>query len=158
MNKLKFLSIVVFLLVLTNIGVLLFFMLNKPEHPSKFKRDNPKEIIIERLELSKDQIVEFEASIAVHRFEIEALEIKIRDLKHNLYECLTKNESNKAELFNELASAQRKIEETHYKHFEDIRSICKGHQIAKFNELSKDLARVFAPTPHKHHLSKPEHL
>jgi len=40
---------------------------------------------------------------------------------------------------------QKQIEETHFKHFEDIKKLCKPEQLDDFKEFSKELGRLFAP-------------
>ncbi|MFY0672598.1 MAG: hypothetical protein JXQ87_04310 [Bacteroidia bacterium] len=155
MSKQRFLSFSVVVLIITNVSVLLFFVINNPSHGHiKPTRENPKEIIIEKLAFDKNQIIEYEAAIAIHRFEIEEQEMKIRELKHKLYEGLAGNGNKKEELISELANAQRKIEQIHYQHFEEIKAICNDNQKDEFNALSNDLAKIFAPKPPKHHSPK----
>jgi protein CpxP len=40
---------------------------------------------------------------------------------------------------------QRMIEEAHFEHFRSIRGLCEKEQIAKFDELSKELGTIFRP-------------
>ncbi len=156
MTKQKFLSIAVILLVLTNLAVLVFFISTKPQPPAGQKiGEGPKNIIIERLHFSKDQIDEYEAIIAIHRFEIEEQERKMRDLKHQLYESLVENESERDALISQISATQAKVENIHYAHFLELKKLCKPDQINDFNELTKDLARLFAPLPPMHHKPMP---
>ena len=39
---------------------------------------------------------------------------------------------------------QKNIEEAHFKHFQDIKSICKASQLQDFNSLTQELSKLFS--------------
>jgi hypothetical protein len=49
----------------------------------------------------------------------------------------------------ELGAAQQHVERIHYRHFEEIRMLCRPEQLPLFNELSAELAAIFSGPPGK---------
>lgn len=144
MSKIKFLYIIIVLLVATNAGVLLNMYLHKPPHPHK--PGGPKKIIIEKLGFDQKQEAAYEVIIKQHRSSVKAIENKIRKNKDALFTLLkTDDTSKKDSIITNLGGLQMEIESTHYKHFEDIKEICNEDQLDKFNELTNELGRLFAP-------------
>jgi periplasmic protein CpxP/Spy len=63
-----------------------------------------------------------------------------------LYTQLVKsNVDTKAKdsLITVLANHQKQVEQTHFKHFEDIKSLCKPEQRENFYDLTRDLSKIF---------------
>jgi len=149
MSKMKLLSIAVLGLLLLNFGTLAFLFLNKPPHPPMGPgpgEEGPKRIIIERLGFDKEQVAQYEQLIDEHRKTIRELDGQIRETKNNLYATLSSaSQSNKDSLQTRLGEIQKQIETTHYSHFADIKKLCRPDQLKKFDELTRDLARFFAP-------------
>jgi len=138
MNKAKFLSIIVILLLVSN-GVLLYFLMDKPSRP-----EGPKAIIIEQLHFDTKQIKTYELLIQKHRSQINREEQQIRQLKQDLYQELNKAVSQKDSIIAELVFHQKRVEDIHYEHFEDIKAICKPKQLMYFSQLTKELAKLFS--------------
>lgn len=154
MSKLKLLGIAVIGLLLINLALMAFIFFAKPLKPGSiftegrapFPVREPKEIIIERLHFDKDQVAQYEILIQQHRKTIHETDRQIRQAKNNLYTTLSDgNTAAKDSLQNVLAQLQRQVENTHYDHFEAIKKICRPDQLHAFNELTKELARFFAP-------------
>jgi len=150
MSKIKLLTIAVLLLLLANIGLVTFLVLNKPPHmpPPRMgmNEQEPKRIIIEKLHFNENQIAQYEILINVHQATIKELNNSFNQVKNSLYQTLL-NETTitKDSLINQLGLLQTKIERTHYNHFKEIKSICLPNQLANFNELSKELSTFFSP-------------
>ncbi len=150
MEKTKLLTITVIGLLLLNTGTLGFLFFNGPnEHrPPHGGRPEPKAIIIEKLHFDDKQQKEYAELIKWHRGEIKKLDSNIRQTKNELYSQLNQTEVNlktKDSLITLLNSYQNQVEETHFKHFEDIKKLCHQDQLEDFNELTEDLSRIFAP-------------
>ena len=150
MEKTKLLTITVIGLLLLNIGTLGFLFFNGPnEHrPPHGGRPEPKAIIKEKLHFDDKQQKEYAELIKWHRGEIKKLDSNIRQTKNELYSQLNQTEVNlktKDSLITLLNSYQNQVEETHFKHFEDIKKLCHQDQLEDFNELTEDLSRIFAP-------------
>lgn len=156
MEKTKFLTYTVLVLLLLNlltIGFLFFNHRNILEKKDSFignDRPKPKEIIIERLHFDKQQIAAYDITIKEHQQSIRNLDDSIRTLKNELYKELAKpevNEKTKITLIEALANCQKKIETTHFNHFQDIKKCCKKEQLEEFNSLTEELSRIFSKPP-----------
>lgn len=150
MEKSKLLALCVIALILLNLG-LLAFMFNRPGRHHQRNR----EIIIERLHLDQNQIQQYDELIVWHQREIRKIEDNMRQTKNKLYLQLpdTPNENTKDSLINAIADDQKKIERTHFKHFADIRKLCRKEQLPAFDALTQELAQLFSrpqgPPPHE---------
>ena len=153
MEKTKLLTIAVIGLLLLNFGTLGFLILRGKNHrPPGEDRPQPKEIISEKLHFDAQQQKEYEKLIQWHRGEITKLDSNIRQTKNELYAQLSKPETNvkaKDSLISVINSNQKQIEETHFKHFEDIKKLCHKDQMKNFNDLTEELSRIFAPKQHQ---------
>lgn len=151
MEKTKLLTITVIGLLLLNFATLGFLFISgtkghKPPHDRPEGRHEPKEIIIERLHFDANQQKEYGQLIEWHRRKIRQLEDSIRVSKNELYMLLNNDivdEKAKVTLINEIALFQKQIEATHFKHFEDIKKLCKPEQQVYFNELTEEFGRLF---------------
>lgn len=151
MEKTKLLTITVIGLLLLNFATLGFLFISgtkghKPPHDIPEGRHEPKEIIIERLHFDANQQKEYGQLIEWHRRKIRQLEDSIRVSKNELYMLLNDDkidEKAKVTLINQIALFQKQIEATHFKHFEDIKKLCKPEQQVYFNELTEELGRLF---------------
>lgn len=148
MRKITFLTIAVIVLILLNIAVL-GFVFTKENHPNfpEGRHPQPKDIIIKKLHFDEAQQEKYKAEIAKHQKEIRKFDKAIRENKHKLYNLLatTYSEQQKDSLIGVIVANQRKVEETHFNHFQDIKAICKPNQIEYFNELTRELPKLFAP-------------
>ena len=151
MEKTKLLTIAVIGLLVINLGTLGFLLLNGKGHrPPQEGRQKPKEIIIEKLHFDAQQQKEYAKLIELHHGEITKLDKYIREAKNELYSELSKTEVNvkaKDSLILVINSTQKQIEETHFKHFEDIKKLCNKDQMEDFNALTEELSRIFAQKP-----------
>ena len=94
---------------------------------------------------------EYQELIHWHRGKIDSLQEQIRNTKQKLYSELVKPKIDnkvKDSLVNKLANIQKEIEITHFKHFQDIKKLCKKEQLDRFNDLTQELAKIFSkPKP-----------
>lgn len=157
MKKPNFLIFTVVALLVINIGTLSFLFVNQHNHKKPHPRrhqSNPKNIIIERLQLDDNQQAEYKTLIEQHREGIENVERSIRKLKAELYQQLNQESSSqKDSIIHQLSSLHAKIESIHYQHFNGLKAICKPDQMEDFKELSKDLAKIFG----RHRKRRPRH-
>ncbi len=148
MNKVKVLSIVSIILLLTNLILVAFVLLRTPETA---KHEGPRDTIIEQLHFSEAQITSYDSLIKGHRASIKVSQQKIMSLKNQLYRTLLKgnNPMVKDSVIGEINQVQEQIENIHYNHFVDIQRLCTMEQVADFEKLTKDIAALFAPSPPK---------
>ena len=140
MNKVRFLSVVVIALLLSNALLIGFIVLRKPPH-------GPKDLVIKKLNLDAQQIKAYEPLIQWHQSEIKKAQDQIMGLKNKLYTGLVSPAglAVKDSLIKEINKVQLTIEYIHYKHFEDIHKLCRPDQEEAFRNLSLEIARLFSP-------------
>jgi len=153
MERTKLLTITVIGLLLLNFATLGFLFMSgpkghKPPHDSPEGRPEPRAIIIERLHFDVNQQKEYDKIIQWHKGEIKRLDGNLRAAKNELYAQLKQPQVDikiKDSLIAVINSNQKQIEATHFKHFEDIKKLCRKEQIEDYNDLTEELSRIFAP-------------
>ncbi len=142
MNKNNFLLSIILLLAICNVA-LLFFLLKKPKE--RLDHDRPKNIIIEKLHFDQNQIVDYQKMIDQHRIDVKKNDSKILELKNELYQLLLEDKpSAKSDsIALEIGKIQQEIETIHFRHFQDIKKLCKPEQVGDFQALAKDLTKIF---------------
>ncbi len=139
MNKNTFYRILIAVLLLTNLSLIGFIFLRKPQHPS------PKHFIIQKLSFDKEQIENYEKLIKTHQDGILQLELRMKALKNELYALLSKKEASPPNdsIISELGKTQIEIEELNYQHFSEIKKLCRKEQIQAFETLTGELVKLF---------------
>lgn len=151
MEKSKLITISIFGLLALNLATLGFLLVSGPKGhrpPPQENHPKPNEIIIDQLHFDAAQQKDYSKIIAWHQKTIRELDHNIRHAKNDLYMLLKDSQVNsktKDSLISVLNGYQKQIEETHFKHFEDIRKLCHPDQIEDFNALTEELSRIFAP-------------
>lgn len=152
MEKQRFVTFTIIALLLINLGTLGYlFALGsdhgpRPPHPPHGRMD-PKSVIIERLQLNKEQQVAYEALIQEHRSAIDEIETSSNTSKNQLYMLLNDSIENKAvkdSLIAAIAANQKVIEQIHFDHFKAIKKICKPEQLKNFEALTEELSALFS--------------
>lgn len=151
MDKIKLLTISVATLLILNLGIVAFLIINKPGGMGRDnRRANPEEYIVNQLHFNAQQQQEFKALIRIHRNKIDAIDDKIRENKNVLYRQLIQpncDSKTNDSLILVLTACQKEIETTHFKHFQDIKKLCKKNQLNDFNELTISLSKFFYKSP-----------
>lgn len=141
MNKIRFLTIAVAMLVLLNI-VSLVALLKRPALPPH--PEGPRKTIIERLRLDPEQVAAFDALVEKHRSDIRQKDGEMAAARQAIYKQLQNNDFSKNDsLFAEIGRLQMAVEQIHLAHFQDIRKLCREEQVAEFARLSAELERLF---------------
>lgn len=152
MEKYKFYLLIILGLLLSNGMLVGYVVLNREPRPApppthgRMHR-GPRDLIIKRLGFDGDQVAKYDELIKWHRHEIDEADRKVIELKNTLYIGLTRSgDTTQANsIMSEIAGLRKHIEEVHYKHFLDIRGLCKPDQLPEFDELTRDMASLFAP-------------
>ncbi len=144
MNKVKFLSIVSAILLMSNLAMIGFVLLRKPPR----KEEGPRNIVIEKLHFDDKQIVAYDSLIVAHRKVIKSKNQEILQLKKELYNTLNQpfSTSQKDSLLLKISIVQSTIEQTHYAHFQDLKSLCNQNQQQNFENFTKELTDYFGST------------
>ena len=142
MEKRKFSNVVIILLILINIGLVTFILQHqKPHH------EGPRHHIEEVLGFSDSQKKEFEIIIKKHQKNIRSMEKERFNLKKKLYKLLTDSDFNfekRDSLIQLLSYTNFKVEQIHFNHFIEMKSICKENQLLKFTQLSNEFPKYFS--------------
>lgn len=154
MNKTKLLLLAVAVMVVLNL-VLLFKTYWKSAEVSSSTQvrliqhdgGGPKDLIIERLQFDEGQVVLYEEHIKQHRKHIREKEQEIGNLRRRLFESLADGGEGETSLTRQIGSIQQQIEQIHLDHFKQIRSICRPDQLQYFDNLTSELAHLFASQP-----------
>ena len=150
MKKDSILIVCIIALLVLNLGTLGFLFSERnghkpPPRPMHHEMRRPADVIIEKLNFDIAQKEAFQELIKDHKNGINELEEKRRFLKEELFSTLA-NESNSSDsILQQLGQVQIKIEQHHYKHFEEIKALCNEAQLANFKSLAVDLANIFKP-------------
>ena len=149
MERTKLLTISVIGLLLLNLATIGFLFLSGPKNhrPEQNHRTEPRAIIISKLHFDVAQQKEYNKIIKWHQEEIRKLDDNIRETKNELYSQLMQPQVDvkiKDSLIAVLNGYQKQIEETHFKHFQDIKKLCHEEQLDNFNDLTQELSGIFA--------------
>ncbi len=154
MSRTRLLTLAVIVLLILNLGTLGFLLYNRPMNHRPRHGEGPRKIIIEKLHFDQQQQIEYKKGIRWHRGTIDALDAQILETKNRLYlQLLKTNVDNKAKdsLIDVIVGYQKQIEQTHFKHFEDIKKICRPDQLEYYDELTTELTSLFSKHPRKKH-------
>jgi hypothetical protein len=154
MDKIKLLTYAVIGLLLLNVGIICFLFLLRPNRTPEENHGRPKEIIAEKLHFDAKQIEKYESIIPIYKDKIDSLDAINREIKSELYSQLklpVVNTVVKDSLITLFLTNQKRIEEAHFKHFQDIKSICKATQLQDFNTLTQELGKMFSNQNSKPH-------
>lgn len=151
MSKQKMLTIAVVGLLLLNLGLIGFLMLQKPMHPPGVlpmsgAQQGPRQLIIDKLHLDTTQVARYEELILDHKARVKVLDEEINTTKNKLYITLAEEaQPGKDSLISHLGDLQKEVEKAHYNHFESIKGLCRPDQQGDFQALTMELARYFPP-------------
>lgn len=146
-NKRSLIFIIIFLL-LTNIGVLGYFLWDR-NPPKPDKKPAPGETGISaklknEVGFDDQQITEYRKLKEQHWATIKPMFGEMQKAKDSLYKLLS-NESISDSLINATAEAigqkQKAIDLQAFTHFKQIRSLCKPDQLAKYDSLVQRMIR-----------------
>lgn len=147
MDKIKVLTFAVIGLVVLNIGIISFLYFTNPNSNPEDNRRKPKDIIIDKLHFDANQIKKYEDIITIYRATIDSLNNQNREIKAELYSQLKQpsvNNNAKDSLIQLVLINQKRIEETNFRHFQDIKNICNKSQIDDYNSLTEELEKLFS--------------
>ncbi len=146
MNKSKLLRNIVIAILIINMVVIGYLLINKDVFFGN-KPPKPREIVIKKLDFDTEQIKQYDVTITKHQNKIRNFDDSIRKAKNELYARLKESTSeidSNDSLVNQINNYQKQIEITHYNHFIEIKKICKSEQLEKFNALTNELSKIFS--------------
>jgi periplasmic protein CpxP/Spy len=144
-NKTKIFTLTLIGLMLSNLLLIGFLFFRPKPHPPK--GEGPKGLIIEKLQFSEEQIVQYSQLIGEHRKIVSQKEQALKEAKLRYYQTL--NSGNSELALENLLQVQEEMEIIHFNHFNDIKSICNQNQLQNFEDLVNELPRMFGPPKHR---------
>lgn len=168
MEKDRFLILVIIILFVLNLFTLGYVIMGREGHPpppdmemvgpkdrgpgdmdpNRKNPGRPDEVIINRLKLNKDQVLQFENLKNEHRKQTEELQFASKKL-HDDYFGLLKSESpdtvKASQILNELGKNQQQLDKVTFEHFANIKNICDKDQKQLFNTFIDEIAGSFKP-------------
>lgn len=153
MQRTRFLTVVIVALLVINAGTLayLFIGQSKPHHPPhRMRKGSPSDLIIEKLKLDEQQQDVFFELRDEHRAEMRDIQRKLSDTRDQYFDGLKTNTIDSTEskrLQNEIGSLMGQIHGSTFKHFTQVRQLCKPEQQKLFDRFIDDILRAMAPPP-----------
>lgn len=165
MEKDRFLIIVIIILFVLNLFTLGYVIIGREGHsppdiekvgprgpgdmdPNRKNPGRPDEVIINRLKLNKDQVLQFENLKDEHRKQTEDLQFASKKL-HDEYFGLLKSDTpdtvKASQLLVELGKNQQQLDKVTFEHFRKIKDICDKDQKQLFNTFIDEIAASFKP-------------
>ncbi len=147
--KTRFQRLVIVLLVLSLIAVSAFWFFKGFGTQGNGGRDGqgggPRNEIIDRLQLDKGQVTQYDSLIVKHRKLVGQKEKEIQGLRTSLFMGVSDGIDSKLKdsWIRQIGVLHADIQQIHYAHFLDIQKICKPEQQEDFALLTKDLAKMF---------------
>jgi Spy/CpxP family protein refolding chaperone len=151
------------LLTLASIGLLLLNLLTigflvlkpgqavRPGHPpGPPGAEGPIAVIIERLQLDATQQAQYQQLVREHQHQARVLHEQSAQLFRDYYGLLESNHPDSAQattLSQQIATNQQNMAQLNFTHFSQIKALCRPDQLANFNRLVSDLAKLFGQQP-----------
>jgi hypothetical protein len=150
MNKIKLYKILIVFLIVANL-IMVWQLMSFKSRPHR--AEVPRNEIIKALGFDKAQIMLYDILIKKHREDIRGNEQKLNNLKSSYFlqlntEVPSLQKDSVLQLIGDLAIEKEQI---NYRHFEDIRNICKPNQLKEFKNIVNQLNNLFVapPPPHR---------
>ncbi|WP_138991227.1 Spy/CpxP family protein refolding chaperone [Larkinella sp. C7] len=152
MERTKLLTFAVAGLILLNLATIGFLVFSPGGGPHSGRpngpqgREEPARIIIARLRLDPNQQQAYQKLIEEHRKQVNRLTEQMKQLHQRYYGLLAATTSDSARqtvLSQQIADNQKAQAELNFRHFEQIKALCRPDQQADFRALADDLAGLF---------------
>jgi hypothetical protein len=132
----------VVLLLISNLGILFYFLYSqKPPNPKPDQKPSNKSIVSyvqKKVGLTDDQAAQYEILINQHHDSLKILSDSNRVAKLAFFKLLmdsTVTEEKIQSALHRVGSTQEAIEMNNFLHFKNVRALCKGDQLPKFDSL-----------------------
>ncbi|GAB3908835.1 hypothetical protein GCM10028803_45250 [Larkinella knui] len=156
MERTKLLTFAVVGLLLLNLATIGFLVFKPGGEPHSGRpgspqgREEPARIIIERLHFDPDQREAYQKLIDAHRKQMGILTKQMQQLHRQYYGLLaatSPDSARQAVLSQQIGDNQQAQAVLNFRHFGQIKALCRPDQQADFRQLATELARLFG-RPH----------
>jgi protein CpxP len=152
MERTKWLTFAVIGLLLLNLATIGFLVFKPGGGPQSRPgggppgREEPAAIIIARLHFDQNQQQAYRKLVDQHQKKMRILNEQMKQLHQQFYGLLAATSTDsvrKTALSQQIADNQKAQAELNFRHFEQIKTLCRPDQQADFKELASELARLF---------------
>ncbi|RPE08975.1 periplasmic heavy metal sensor [Chitinophaga lutea] len=143
----KVLSLLVLVLLLTNILMLVFFVWMKPEPKHAFKRDSRGDVmqVLEKeVGFSPAQMDQYKKLKDQHWDRMKPYFGEMRTARNNFYNLLNQAsvpDSTVQRLADSIAAKQKQMDLQTFRHFEQVKAICTPEQQPRFDSLVQQVIK-----------------
>ena len=135
----KFLVLLVAILLIANLGLMLYFFVFRNDHEPGKKSSRPvSDFVQKELGFNKEQTDRFQQLRDQHKEAVKPIMDEMKKLKDSLYNLLQNpdlDDSTVAALTNKIGEKQKEWELMIFHHFQKVRAICDSSQLPKFDTL-----------------------
>ncbi len=140
-SKSKILLIIIGILLIANIALVSFYVLNRPAAKKMVRSDRTAAVstfLQHEVGFNQQQLTQYDSLSRQHRALIKPLFNKVRMEKENEFKQLTSDNFSDSSIENTavlFSTKQKEIEIAMFKYFKNIRNICTPQQQPKFDSL-----------------------
>ena len=153
MSRNRIYVLLIGLLLLSNLALVGFFVLNKPEKRPDNHRDRPSSFMRESLKkdvgFNDNQMAEYDKIIQTHRAQMRPIFEDITRTKENFYQLLSQPnipDSLLNSMANTIGEKQKLIDMKIFTHFQNLRQLCTPEQRPAFDSLAQKVVhRMIVP-------------
>lgn len=150
----RWLLVLVAILLLTNIATLSIYWLKKPDHeggPGHEPGGREKrmgQFMVDQMKFDSNQEAAYwklrDTMISTQRPVMDSM----RDAKKRFFDLLNQSNATDSALItrsNEIAALQKRLDLATYRHFQNVRAICRPDQLQKFDTVIKEIVNRMTP-------------
>ena len=145
-TKTKWLAVLITVLVLTNLGLMIFIWSEKEENRLPPPIRDAREYLGKTLALDDKQLQSFDSLRKIHFEKVTNYRKEMRGLKDEFFSRLSAPRNAKTDtLAQRIGIVQTKIDLETFDHFFQLRSLLNKEQGEKFDNVIQDVLRTMGP-------------
>lgn len=150
----RWLLVLVAILLLTNIATLSIYWIKKPGHDGDPGRDPGNrekrmgQFMVDQMKFDNTQEASYwklrDSMIVIQKPVMDS----IRSAKKRFFDLLNQPDATDSTLIshsNEIADLQKKLDLATFRHFQNVRAICRPDQLQKFDTIIKEIVNRMTP-------------
>ena len=150
----RWLLVLVAILLLTNIATLSIYWFKKPAHEAGPGRDAGNrekrmgQFMVDQMKFDDSQEATYwklrDSMMTIQRPVMDS----IRNSKKSFFDLLNQPDATDSALIarsNEIADLQKKLDLATFRHFQNVRAICRPDQLQKFDTVIKEIVNRMTP-------------
>lgn len=152
MDRTKFLTVLVIVLLLINVGTLAYLFILKQDRQSQMppmrQKGEPSEFIIKTLKFTPEQEEKFMVLRDDHRKQMKAINDSLKQVREEYFDALKSDSYDtlrNAQLNERIAHLEGKKHQITFDHFVLVRKLCTTEQQELFDGFIDEILRAMAP-------------